>query len=74
MGDDIVWISPPTSGLFTVTITHGGGANFVVTAYSRDGRDLLVNEIGRCGGQTTLPDRTSLIQVEADGGWTITAD
>jgi hypothetical protein len=35
---------------------------------------LLANEIGRCGGQTTLPDGTFLFRIEADGAWTITSD
>jgi hypothetical protein len=73
-GDDVVRVSPATSGLFVVTITHAGRANFIVTAYSADGTDLLVNEIGRYSGETTLPDGTLLIEVEADGSWMMTPE
>jgi hypothetical protein len=73
-GDDVVRLNPPASGLTTATFTHTGKSNFVVMSYSADGTDLLVNEIGNFNGQTTLPDGTLLLQVEADGSWSVTPD
>jgi len=72
--DDVVRLTPMSSGLTTVTLVHSGRANFIGTAYGTDGRELLANEIGRYSGQTTLPEGTFLFQVEADGAWTITSD
>jgi hypothetical protein len=70
--DDVIQVSPPTSGLTTATITHKGSSNFAVIAYSQStGTDLLVNEIGNYSGQSALPDGTFLLQVEADGTWTV---
>ncbi len=72
-GDDVVVVSPAITGLATATITYKGSANFVVTAYSSSGgTDLLVNEIGNYSGESAIPDGTFLLQVEADGNWTVT--
>ena len=73
-GDDVVAISPPASGLTTITATHMGTANFVITSYDSSGSNLLVNEIGHYSGQTTLPDGSFLLSINADGAWTITVD
>lgn len=69
-GDDVLLLGTPTSGLETLTATHKGQANFVVTAYG-DTRDLLVNEIGRYSGEVLLPDGTLVLVLEADGSWTL---
>jgi len=71
-GSDVIQLTSPTSGLTTATITHQGQSNFAVWAYSSDGRDLLVNEIGRYSGESLLPDGTLLFEIEADGAWTMT--
>jgi hypothetical protein len=71
-GDDVARLSPPTSGLTTVTITHRGAANFIVTAYTADGGQGLVNEIGNYSGEVPLPDGTLLLEIQADGVWTVT--
>jgi len=70
-GDDVVIISPAAAGLTTITSTHNGAANFVVTSYNSSGSNLLVNEIGHYTGQTTLPDGSFLLSITADGAWTI---
>jgi len=71
-GDEVVALSPAVSGLMTATISHKGAANFVVYAYSPSGGDLLVNEIGNFSGEEALPDGTYLLQINADGTWTVT--
>jgi hypothetical protein len=50
-GDNVVRLAPPTSGLTTVTMTHRGSENFVVMAFTADGADLLIHEIGNYSGQ-----------------------
>jgi hypothetical protein len=71
IGDDVVIVDPPTSGLKTVTIIHNGSANFAVWAYASSGTDLLVNEIGPYSGESLLGDGTFLIEIAADGSWSI---
>jgi hypothetical protein len=71
-GDDVIAVSPAVSGLMTATISHKGQANFVVYAYSPSGQDLLVNEIGNFSGEEAVPDGTYLLQINADGTWTVT--
>ncbi|MDG4820555.1 hypothetical protein O7635_01640 [Asanoa sp. WMMD1127] len=57
-----------------LTATHSGRDNFVVRGYGDDdGIGLFVNEIGRYRGTTSLPPDTSVIEVEAQGGWTLEA-
>jgi hypothetical protein len=71
-GDDVVLVDPPTTGLTTVDITHNGSANFAVWAYGSTGTDLLVNEIGPYAGESLLGDGTFLVEIAADGSWSIT--
>ena len=55
-------------------ITHSGSNNFVVWLYTTDGRDLIVNEIGKYDGKKrlTIPSGSNaLLVIEADGAWTI---
>jgi hypothetical protein len=70
-GDDVLALDEPTSGLVTAKLTHTGSANFIVDAYTENGSDNLVNEIGRYTGEVMLPNGTYLITVHADGGWTL---
>jgi hypothetical protein len=61
-----------TGSAGTITMTHSGKENFVVTAYGGDGsQDLLVNEIGRYNGQNTVNDGPVLLEINADGAWTL---
>lgn len=66
-GDDVVYYDSGSKA----TISHSGESNFAVTEYSSSGgRNLLVNEIGQYNG--TVPLNTpSIVQVNADGDWTI---
>jgi hypothetical protein len=54
----------------TIEFKHSGKSNFVVVAYARSGKDLLVNEIGAYEGLVLAPKGTLLIEVKADGKWT----
>lgn len=42
-------------------------------AYASGGTDLLVNEIGNYSGETLLPDGTLVLEITADGAWTMSA-
>lgn len=73
-GSAVLVVDPgAVSGLTTVTITHSGESNFVVWAYGERNTDLLVNEIGSYSGRTILPSWALVLEIEADGAWTITA-
>lgn len=51
-------------------ISHTGSSNFAVWSFG-DRSDLLVNEIGAYTGQVRWQAGAALIQVSADGAWTI---
>ena len=57
-----------------ITATHDDDSNFVVLAWSADGRDLLVNDIGAYDGTVRIDPGAILIVVNADGAWTLTTD
>jgi hypothetical protein len=63
----VVDVSSPS-----LSITHDGGSNFVVRAWT-DRRDLLVNEIGPYDGTVRSPTGTVVFEVNADGAWTLTS-
>ncbi len=70
-GAAVLRISPDAlDGLTTVKITHNGTSNFAVWAYGNSS-NLLVNEIGAYTGETLLPQGTVLLEVKADGAWSI---
>lgn len=54
--------------------THDGDSNFAIWAYTTEGRDLLVNEIGVYDGKkmVEIPDNSNIMfEITADGNWTI---
>jgi hypothetical protein len=72
-GDDVVQVVPPVSGLTVAKIVNKGSGNIVVETYTAVlRRDLIVNGIGNYSGDVQLAVRTTLIQVESDGTWSIT--
>ena len=70
-GDDVIRVTGSIDGLASSVIKHTGGSNFVVTAYSSDGRDLLINEIGKYSGEVVMPSGLLLLEIEADGKWSV---
>lgn len=66
-GDDVVLYR---GGGRVATIRHSGTSNFIVTAYNKDGAELLVNEIGKYKGQSVLSG-DSYLTLSADGAWSI---
>lgn len=54
--------------------THNGDSNFIVRIYTTEGRDSLVNEIGRYEGKKMVEipnDSNAMFEITADGDWTI---
>lgn len=71
-GDYVTGLCDLSSGAWT--FTHTGNSNFAVWIYTSDGRDLLVNEIGRYNGKkmVTIPSGSyAFFEITADGSWTI---
>lgn len=70
-GDDVVYVSPPSNGLTVVTLKHSGDSNFAIWAYGEEA-ELIVNDIGKYNGETTLPNGTILLEITANGSWSVT--
>jgi hypothetical protein len=71
-GDSVLIIPEGTlPDLATAKVTHKGDSNFVVKSYSDSDVDLLVNEIGKYSGEILIADDTVILEIEANGSWTI---
>lgn len=68
IGDDVVRLDVSSPAL---EISHDGESNFAVTAYSSDGRDLLVNEVGSYSGTVRAPTGSVTFEINADGSWSM---
>lgn len=73
-GNSLVIVDGVADGLTPVTLTHAGESNFAIWAWGESSPDLIVNEIGRYDGTTLLPDGSLVLQVDADGPWTISVE
>lgn len=71
-GDDVALVFPSPDEFTIVTLKHGGESNFAIWAYGSDSTDLLVNEIGKYSGETTISSGLLLLEITADGAWSIT--
>lgn len=67
VGDDVLLYFGDTT---VATIGHSGDSNFAVWSYG-NGSDLLINEIGNYSGQVRWPGGPALIEITADGDWSI---
>lgn len=70
-GDSLVIVDGVAEGLTPVNLTHDGESNFAIWAWGESYPDLIVNDIGFYEGTTLLPDDSLVLQVNADGKWTI---
>ena len=71
-GDYVTDLFSASSGSWH--IKHNGAHNFAVWLYTTDGRDLIVNEIGKYDGKRRLsiPSGSyAFLAIEADGSWSI---
>lgn len=71
-GDDIVRYESSAS---TLTSTHDGSSNFIIVGYESDGEynGLIVNDIGSYSGTDLIEPGTEILDIQADGNWTLTA-
>jgi hypothetical protein len=67
-GDEVLIMESAAFG--PARLTHDGESNFAVWAYG-DSTELLVNEIGHYRGRVLLPDGTVVLDIQADGKWSI---
>lgn len=73
-GDSVLIVDGVAGGLTSVTLTHDGESNFAIWAWGESYPDLIVNDIGAYDGTTLLPDGSLVLQVDADGTWTISTN
>jgi hypothetical protein len=52
-------------------LTHDGSSNFIVHEYTSTGSNSMVNEIGPYNGRVPIAAGPALVEVLADGHWTI---
>ncbi len=79
-GDSVVSCTM-NPGRKVFTMTHDGTSNFAIWLYDdADGAELLVNEIGRYSGSTTVKFGSGILdlapgpctlEISADGNWSI---
>lgn len=69
---DAIVVVPGDSDARVFHFLHtGGGGNVVVRAYGESGEDLLVNEIGETDVRARWPSGVRILQIQAEGSWTI---
>ena len=82
-GDKVISGISLSRGAYYVEYTHNGRSNFIADLYhGADGTewDLVANDIGVCSGRMLIGDAlkgpitNGMIEVEADGDWTITIE
>ncbi|MGW1994060.1 TerD family protein [Embleya sp. NPDC001921] len=71
--ETVRWAGPRT----VLAMTHRGTGNFIVGTFAEHGGDesylgTLANAIGDYEGESILPKGPCLIELEADGDWTLT--
>lgn len=69
-GSDVLLYRGATT---VATITHEGDSNFSIWSYGQD-TDLLINEIGNYTGQVRWQAGLALIEIGADGSWSISLE
>lgn len=73
-GARVFRVNLPRDSPLVVGAGHSGSSNFAVTIVGNGNRELLINEIGRFGGEVAWADAESgryRVAVEADGRWTL---
>ncbi|MBY5163140.1 PASTA domain-containing protein [Nitriliruptoria bacterium AS10] len=69
--DEVVFIPEGEGEGRIANVTHQGESNFVIDAYGDYGSELLVNEIGDTDVRARWPSGTQLLEIMAEGTWTI---
>ena len=68
-GDEVLVLATRVGRL---DITHDGESNFAVLSYG-NGRELLINKIGIYNGTVQVSGGALVLEIAADGNWTIEA-
>jgi len=70
-GDDIILLTGGKPD--TISLSHQGQGNFIVMAHKVGDLfpDLVVNEIGKYEGKNLIPTSTDIIEIQADGPWSM---
>jgi len=70
-GDDIILLAGGKPD--TISLSHQGQGNFIVMAHKVGDLfpDLVVNEIGKYEGKNLIPTSTDIIEIQADGPWSM---
>ena len=71
-GSMVLRVTGVLDDLAVMKIVHKGSSNFAHWTWSDERRDLHVNEIGRYSGESLFPAITLVVEIEADGAWSIT--
>jgi hypothetical protein len=69
--DDAILAVDPAQAASRMRFTHRGRDNCALVVYREDSSDLLVNEIGRYGGEMPLAKGSVFIDISASGPWTL---
>lgn len=71
-GDDVVDVADNQEGCSKAKLTHNGQRNFIVRMYRGSTAGVtLANEIGPYEGTAKWDGRTTSLEIDADGAWTI---
>jgi hypothetical protein len=70
-GDEVVRYVAGTPN--SMHSTHDGSSNFAIVGHESDGSygDLIVNEIGPYNGTDVIESGVAILEIEADGNWTL---
>ena len=71
-GSMVLRVSGVLDDLAVMKLVHTGSSSFAVWTWGSAGRDLQVKKIGRYAGESLFPATTVLVEIEADGAWSIT--
>lgn len=69
-GDDVIGLIGDVPDLLKVDASQTK-SNFVIWGWGSNGRDLLVNEIGPYTGIVILSSQTKILEIKAEGNWSI---
>lgn len=70
-GDEVLRYTAGTPN--TMHSTHDGSSNFIILGHESDGSygDLIVNEIGSYNGTDVVEAGIRILEIRADGNWTL---
>jgi hypothetical protein len=70
-GPDVILVFPATARDVDATAIHDGDRGFRIWAYAGEGRQPVLDEVGRERRDVVIPAGTSLLEIEADAAWAL---